>query len=957
MSKNISIKAKLLILSIATIVLISIIIAIDSIYSLKSFSSETIEKYKEEAYAKKEEELKNYVSLAMKTVEAYHQRTSVEKVKIEVEEELKKQTMFLFSILEAEYEKNKNILSKEALQERLKDIVNATRYSKTGYFWINDLDAVVLIHPINPKLNNKDMHEYKDPNGKQIFKEFADIAKKDKEGFIDYVWPKPGFDQPQLKVSFVKLFAPYNWVIGTGEYVENATAKIQAEALKTISEMRYANNDYFWINDSHPKMINHPTNSKLNGTDLSNYADPYGTKLFVEMARVTNEKKEGGLVKYYWDKPNKKNDPKEKFSYVQKFEPWDWIIGTGAYVDDIEAEVALMQENTNSKIETIIASIALFSFISVIIAILIYNYFVNKAIIRPLDELDIAIKDIASGNEQADRINKKSDDEIGKIVDSFNEYISKLRKGYIEDGQVIENVDEVIDKIAQGFYVYKIEKTSSSPQIQRLRDSINHMIERTNENLVSLNNTLIEYGNSNFQGIDSKIDTTKVNGVMSSLATSTQLIGHTVSEFLSMIVATGTKLNNDTSVLSKSAKELSTSANEQAASLEQTAAAVEQITGIIKQSVQKTSQMSVLALELQKSSKEGETLASKTNQAMDEINKEVSSINEAIEVIDQIAFQTNILSLNAAVEAATAGEAGKGFAVVAQEVRNLASRSAEAAREIKNIVEIATSKANEGKGIANSMKDGYTELNKKINETLVLIEDVSKGSKEEEIGILQINDTINVLDRVTQVNAQSSRVISNLANEASDLSSNLLKIADRAKFKEIDPNTIDDIDLVFKVSKLKNDHIKFKLVNFDKIGQTKTPWSVTKPTDCDLGKWIIEQEQKGMNFTKNQSWKNLKEHHELVHNSVQNYINEDCKDEPNRDLLKKLSEQLDVSTIEVFKSLDQVKIDNIKEVSETNTNEVQTLQNKNQLQAKENIEITNKKEFKSSSKDDEWESF
>ncbi|MDF6903130.1 methyl-accepting chemotaxis protein, partial [Escherichia coli] len=99
------------------------------------------------------------------------------------------------------------------------------------------------------------------------------------------------------------------------------------------------------------------------------------------------------------------------------------------------------------------------------------------------------------------------------------------------------------------------------------------------------------------------------------------------------------------------------------------------------------------AEQLQLSSKDGELLASKTNKAMDDIDKQVNSINEAISVIDQIAFQTNILSLNAAVEAATAGEAGKGFAVVAQEVRNLASRSAEAAREIKAIVENATNKA------------------------------------------------------------------------------------------------------------------------------------------------------------------------------------------------------------------------------------------------------------------------
>ena len=113
------------------------------------------------------------------------------------------------------------------------------------------------------------------------------------------------------------------------------------------------------------------------------------------------------------------------------------------------------------------------------------------------------------------------------------------------------------------------------------------------------------------------------------------------------------------------------------------------------------------AKEVTDSVKEGEELASKTSLAMDEINEQVNAINDAITVIDQIAFQTNILSLNAAVEAATAGEAGRGFAVVAQEVRNLASRSAEAAKEIKDLVENANIKANEGKEIADVMIGGF----------------------------------------------------------------------------------------------------------------------------------------------------------------------------------------------------------------------------------------------------------
>ena len=911
MFKNISIKGKILLLSLITIVIVSFAIAVDAIYSIKNFSNKNIENFKNEAYAKKELELKNYVSLAIKTVEAYHNRTSVDKIKVEVQEQLKLQTNFLFSILEAEYEKSKGTLSEEALKQRLKSIVDATRYGSSGYFWINDTNAVMVVHPIKPEMNGKDLVDFKDKGGKQIFKEFSTVAKNNSEGFVDYVWPKPGFEAPQLKVSFVKLFKPYNWVIGTGEYVENVTSKMQEEALKTISEMRYANNDYFWVNDSSPKMVMHPIKPELNGNDLSENKDAKGKKHFVEMTQVVKKNKDGGLVKYWWDKPGKAGDPREKFSYVQKFEPWDWIIGTGAYVDDIENEVALMQKNTNDEISNIIIAILIFSLVSIIIVYLVYSYFITQAIIKPLENLNSAIIDIKEGTNQTDKIEKKSNDEIGHLVDSFNGYITKLKDGYEEDAKVIANVDEVIEKVINGFYVYKIEKTSSNPQIKKLRDSINSMIDRTNENLVALNSVLIEYGNSNFNVDDSKLNTSKVNGVISSLAASSQLIGVTVSEFLSMIVVSGRKLNDDTNVLSTAANKLSASANEQAASLEETAAAVEEITSIVKSSVQKVHQMSFLASELQLSSKEGELLASKTTKAMEDIDAQVRSINDAITVIDQIAFQTNILSLNAAVEAATAGEAGKGFAVVAAEVRNLANRSADAAKEIKNIVQIATSKANEGKSIANEMIGGYATLNTKINETITLIEDVSQGSKEEEKGIIQINDTINTLDQATQVNANSATIISELANEVTKLSENLLKIADRAKFKEVTKEEIEDIDLVFKISKLKNDHIRFKINNFEKVGKTKVSWSVTKPTDCDLGKWLIEQENSGKSFTKTENWKQLKIYHDSVHNSVQDYINEDCKEYSDNNVLNSLSQRLDLATVEVFKCLDQLKKDNI----------------------------------------------
>jgi methyl-accepting chemotaxis protein len=192
--------------------------------------------------------------------------------------------------------------------------------------------------------------------------------------------------------------------------------------------------------------------------------------------------------------------------------------------------------------------------------------------------------------------------------------------------------------------------------------------------------------------------------------------------------------------------------------------------------------MASFANELSTSAKEGKEYAGKTASSMDEINDEVNSINEAISVIDQIAFQTNILSLNAAVEAATAGEAGKGFAVVAQEVRNLANRSAQAANQIKRLVESATNKANIGKDVSTQMISGYDILTDNVSKTLELILEVEGAFKEQKDGIEQINSAINNLDVQIQKNASIATQTEEVASVSEKIASIILENANAKEF-------------------------------------------------------------------------------------------------------------------------------------------------------------------------------
>ncbi|HPI20271.1 MAG TPA: methyl-accepting chemotaxis protein [Candidatus Kapabacteria bacterium] len=311
-------------------------------------------------------------------------------------------------------------------------------------------------------------------------------------------------------------------------------------------------------------------------------------------------------------------------------------------------------------------------------------------------------------------------------------------------------------------------------------------------------------------------------------------------EILLQVRTTVEEVNRGALQVSDASTALSQGATEQAASLEEITSSMTEIGSQTKLNAENSNQANKLTLDARQSAEKGNTEMNQLNNAMLEINESSKNISKIIKVIDEIAFQTNLLALNAAVEAARAGRHGKGFAVVAEEVRNLAARSATAAKETSEMIENSIKTVEKGAGLATKTSDALEEIKNNSIKAADIVGEITTLSNEQAQGIAQINEGLTQIDRVTQTNTASAEESASAAEQLSGQAGQLMQMISRFKLKSgMKSDYSSDFDSKsYSTSKMiKGNTFKSNLLTESKGRERMKPEEIISLDESNFGKY------------------------------------------------------------------------------------------------------------------------
>ncbi len=357
---------------IFSIVVLTVILSLSFFYFLNSFKEEKIKELKKTLIIQKKDLVSEKVSSLVDDIN--HIKSTVNKM---TEKDLKRRTDEVFVLID-------NILKDSVDKQKkeiIKSILNSIRYDDgRGYFFAYDRTTGKIEVHILKSLIGKNIKTLKTSDGKSPYVRNEEVLKKGKgEGFFTLKFQKP--DDPNRvykKIDFIKYDKKLNWVIGTGEYVDDMTKEMQKNVLNRIKMKRYGKNGYFWIVRDDGILLLNPYYTEGEGKNVFGICDVNGTKFIKSFIQKLKNDNKGAFVEYYWKDP-KTNMVKKKIGFAKYMKSWGWIVGSGLYMDDIKILLKKSENKIQKQIEHFYY-IAIFIIIVSIIVVILISYYLSRKI-------------------------------------------------------------------------------------------------------------------------------------------------------------------------------------------------------------------------------------------------------------------------------------------------------------------------------------------------------------------------------------------------------------------------------------------------------------------------------------------------------------------------------------------------------------------------------------------------